>query len=211
VQHVCDGSPVSQVLLRFDDLFGTGSGRVPPDAVVESAKVSLLTGTVTGDSSVSPMSAHRLLVPFTESSTWDSLVGGVSFGVEALTVREFETQPRTLDMWEVLDVTTAVRAWQGGAPNHGCVVIAGGGDGWRFASCEAVAIDQRPVLEITYSVAGCGLCAADFDCSGAATVADIFAFLSAWFAGDPRGNFNGTGGTNVQDIFDFLAAWFVGC
>ena len=54
-------------------------------------------------------------------------------------------------------------------------------------------------------------CAADFNGVGGATVADIFAFLSAWFSGDPRADFNGVGGITAQDIFDFLAAWFGGC
>jgi hypothetical protein len=54
-------------------------------------------------------------------------------------------------------------------------------------------------------------CKADFNASGVVTVQDIFDFLSAWFAGDPRSNFNGANGITVQDIFDFLAAWFAGC
>ena len=54
-------------------------------------------------------------------------------------------------------------------------------------------------------------CPADFNNSGAATVQDIFDFLTAWFAADPRADLNGTGGITVQDIFDFLAAWFAGC
>ncbi len=55
------------------------------------------------------------------------------------------------------------------------------------------------------------MCPSDFDDSGTLSVQDIFAFLSTWFAGDPRANFNHFGGTNVGDIFDFLAAWFAGC
>jgi hypothetical protein len=53
-------------------------------------------------------------------------------------------------------------------------------------------------------------CAANFDGIGGLGVQDIFAFLNAWFVGDPRADFSG-GGLGVQDIFDFLAAWFVGC
>ncbi len=53
-------------------------------------------------------------------------------------------------------------------------------------------------------------CPADFDNSGNLAIADIFAFLNAWFAGDPAADFNG-GGLAVQDIFDFLNAWFSGC
>ena len=212
VQLVCDGTPVNQALLRFDNLFGASAGRVPPGATIHSAKLSLLTGTGASDLSGSTMDMHRMLVPFSEASTWESLVGGVNVGSEAVSPRDFSTQPRTLDTWEVMDVTASVLAWQAGASNNGWVVNAVGGDGWRFASCEAASVNQRPILEIAYSMPGCAACAADFDCSGGGPmVADVFAFLSAWFAGDPRANFNGTGGINVQDIFDFLAAWFVGC
>jgi hypothetical protein len=52
-------------------------------------------------------------------------------------------------------------------------------------------------------------CPADHDGSGAVAVADIFAFLSDWFAGDA--DFDGSGATEVGDIFAFLAAWFQGC
>lgn len=55
------------------------------------------------------------------------------------------------------------------------------------------------------------ICPADFNCSSAVTVQDIFDFLSAWFSGDVAGNFNLVGGVTVQDIFDFLTAWFAGC
>jgi hypothetical protein len=55
------------------------------------------------------------------------------------------------------------------------------------------------------------LCRPDFDANGSLTVSDIFAFLNAWFAGDPAADFNAVGGLTIQDIFDFLNAWFVGC
>ena len=54
-------------------------------------------------------------------------------------------------------------------------------------------------------------CAADFDHSGALNAQDVFDFLNAWFAGDPRTDFNGVNGLNSQDIVDFLNAWFAGC
>ncbi len=54
-------------------------------------------------------------------------------------------------------------------------------------------------------------CPADFNNVFGTNVQDIFDFLAAWFAGDPRADFNGSGAANVQDIFDFLAAWFAGC
>jgi hypothetical protein len=54
------------------------------------------------------------------------------------------------------------------------------------------------------------LCPADFNASHDLTVADIFDFLNAWFAGNALADFNG-GGLSVQDIFDFLNQWFSGC
>ncbi|MBY0260853.1 MAG: hypothetical protein K2Q20_00815, partial [Phycisphaerales bacterium] len=54
-------------------------------------------------------------------------------------------------------------------------------------------------------------CAADFNNSGTRDVADIFAFLSAWFANGPGSDFNNSGTRDVADIFSFLSAWFAGC
>ncbi len=54
-------------------------------------------------------------------------------------------------------------------------------------------------------------CAADFNSADGLSVQDIFDFLNAWFAADPRADFNGVDGLTVQDIFDFLNAWFAGC
>jgi hypothetical protein len=54
-------------------------------------------------------------------------------------------------------------------------------------------------------------CPADFNHSGAASVQDIFDFLSAYFSGNPAADVNASGAVSVQDIFDFLAAYFAGC
>lgn len=54
-------------------------------------------------------------------------------------------------------------------------------------------------------------CAADFDGNGEVQVPDIFAFLSAWFAGDASADLDGTPGIGVPDIFAFLSLWFAGC
>ncbi len=56
-----------------------------------------------------------------------------------------------------------------------------------------------------------GGCAADFDGNGVRQVADIFAFLNAWFAHDPDADVDGTPGIGVPDIFVFLSLWFAGC
>jgi len=54
-------------------------------------------------------------------------------------------------------------------------------------------------------------CRANFDGVDGVTVPDIFAFLSAWFAGNPAANIDGVNGVAVPDIFAFLSLWFAGC
>jgi cytochrome c peroxidase len=60
--------------------------------------------------------------------------------------------------------------------------------------------------------AGCpSACAADIDNSGSLSVNDIFSFIGAWFAADPRTDFDHDGTVEVTDLFAFLSAWFAGC
>jgi hypothetical protein len=53
-------------------------------------------------------------------------------------------------------------------------------------------------------------CRANFNGANGLSAQDIFDYLAAWFAADPRADFGGDG-LSVQDIFDFLTAWFNGC
>jgi hypothetical protein len=53
-------------------------------------------------------------------------------------------------------------------------------------------------------------CIADFDQDGNRTIDDIFIFINAWFADDPRTDVDGNG-RNIDDIFIFLNLWFAGC
>ena len=62
-----------------------------------------------------------------------------------------------------------------------------------------------------YILETAGICPSDFNCSGTLEVADIFAFLNAWFAGAPAADFDGDSVLAVADIFAFLNAWFGGC
>jgi hypothetical protein len=54
------------------------------------------------------------------------------------------------------------------------------------------------------------VCPADFNNDNARSIDDIFIFINAWFAGDPRTDVDGNGRT-IDDIFIFLNTWFAGC
>ncbi|MBY0261625.1 MAG: hypothetical protein K2Q20_04745, partial [Phycisphaerales bacterium] len=71
-------------------------------------------------------------------------------------------------------------------------------------------VNNGGILLDPANVRAISTCRADFDQSGVRDVSDIFAFLSAWFANDPRADLDGNG-RNVQDIFSFLSLWFAGC
>lgn len=54
------------------------------------------------------------------------------------------------------------------------------------------------------------ICISDFDCNGARTRDDIYAFLPAFISADPLADVNGDGVTGLQDLFDFLTVYFLG-
>lgn len=152
VKITVDGSPLSQGLIKFDNIFGNGPGQVPTGATILSAKLTFLTGTAAGDETANNMSLHQLLVPFTAASTWNSLVGGVNLGTEAVTTPEFTLLPNTQNTNAVFDVTDSIIAFlTGAATNYGWLINPSGTDGWRsFSSDDAAA--NRPILSITYAV-----------------------------------------------------------
>lgn len=83
------------------------------------------------------------------------------------------------------------------------------GDGLRdvIATAQNVASGNLVVFRNSSPPA----CLADFDGAGGVQVNDLFAFLTAWFAGNPAADMNQNGGNDVPDIFQFLSLWFAGC
>lgn len=206
---VADGSPLSQSLIRFDGIIGSGPGQVPAGAALVSAKLMMRTGTGSSDLSQSTMSVHRMLTAWSETSTWSSLGAGVSTnGVEAAATADFGLIANVLAVWAIFDVTESVQAWAA-APgsNQGWVVNPSGTDGWRWVSSEAATVGDRPVLEVTYV-----LCAADWDGNGRIEPADVGAYVNAWFADLVNGtlvaDFDHSGTTTPADVGSFISAWF---
>ena len=123
----------------------------------------------------------------------------------------------------VLVLDSGARAQTGGTYNLKWSAIAcGGGSSAGGTYSMAGTIGQGDAQSVsspstggTYSMIGGfwpgNRCPADFNGDDQLSVQDIFDFLNAWFAGDPRADFNGVNGISVQDIFDFLNAWFAGC
>jgi hypothetical protein len=85
-----------------------------------------------------------------------------------------------------------------------CAIVSGGA-----AACSGTYQGDNTACGPVGNPTTC--CPANFDQINGLQVADIFAFLNAWFAGDLRTDFDHSGGLAVADIFAFLNAWFAGC
>jgi hypothetical protein len=135
---------VNQVLLRFNDLFGTGTGQIPLDATITSATLTLETS-----SAGSGASLHRVLIPWSESDTYGLLGDGIQAnGTEAVATADLITGRVALGSRE-LDVTESVQAWAFGAANYGWALLPSSSNGWDFSSSET---SQAPVLTVNYNL-----------------------------------------------------------
>ncbi len=140
----------SQVLIRFDGIIGNGAKRVPKGARIVSARMF-----VSAFDQGSTVNLHRMLVPFSASATWNSMVDGVSAdGFEASRHKDSFTFGKIAANASliVFDVKDTVQAWASGQANHGWVFINTAGNGWDFYASEFEDIQQRPRLVIEYEV-----------------------------------------------------------
>ncbi len=151
------GNQTSQVLVRFDGLFGSAAGQIPAGAVIQSAKLVLFTPAGTGYDSDGTFRAHRMIVDWTDSATWNSLTGGVSNNnTEAASASSFSLVPDVDGGPAIFDVTADLELFQSGTANRGWLLRASTtdpDDGWTMKSSEyATDAALRPSLDITYSL-----------------------------------------------------------
>jgi hypothetical protein len=154
------GNQVGQVLVRFDNLFGSAASQVPTNATIFSAKLLLHTpANTTGvdNDSNDTFRLHRMMAEWADTATWNSMVNGISTdGVEAAATASFSAVPDVDGGPTIFDVTSDIELFKAGTANRGWVVrpsSTGTGDGWTFRSSEnAIDVALRPTLEIVYSL-----------------------------------------------------------
>jgi hypothetical protein len=134
-----------QGLLRFDL-----AGAVPAGATITSAVLRLrLTDSGHG------FRLHRMLVPWSETVTWNALGAGIDDdGTDAAVepdaiTGDYLTEPATA-AYLPIDVTDAVRAWITGQANHGWALLPLGDDKLIIESFQGS--DLRPELVIDYTL-----------------------------------------------------------
>ena len=139
----------SQGLIRFADIVGTGSGQIPSGSTINSATLYLRVF----DPGSGQVQLHRMLVPWTEASTWNSLTGGVQTDdVEATSSADaIVTQPWILGRVPITGLASAVQAWVDGDANEGWALIATSPDGWDFYASEHGTVSYRPELVVDFT------------------------------------------------------------
>jgi len=147
--RVDNNGPV-QGLVRFENIFGTGPGQIPLGATILSAS---LTVEVTSLSATpANIGLYRILVPWSESDTWNSLGAGLSRDdVEAASVADaFVPDPNSSGPQTIPGLEASVQAWALGAANRGWVIITDQNNAWVFRSSEDGTPVLRPLLTVDY-------------------------------------------------------------
>lgn len=130
-----------QALLKFDNLFGNGPGQLPFGSKIEHAELVIQT-TGSGNGA----SLHRMLSGWTEDSTWNSLVNGVTAG-EYVATADLVTG-NVSGGKRPFDVTKSLQAWANGETDQGWLFSPSGHNGWDFYSSEG---KINPVLNVTFT------------------------------------------------------------
>jgi hypothetical protein len=129
----CPSCP-DQSLILFGGIFGGGPDQIPVGSIIVSAVLSL--DIVDPSAGAATLSAYRMLASWDESSTWNSLVNGVSTDdVEAVSSADATSPGDPIPM--TLDVTASLQAWVNDpASNLGWVLLINSNNGLTFTSSE---------------------------------------------------------------------------
>jgi hypothetical protein len=142
----------NQVLIRFDNIVGTGPGQIPPGSIITSVTVSLYATSVGGWGSDYTLEIYRVTTGWTEASTWNSLGSGIDS--EKLSTADGSVTSRgTANAYKSFTdggLISTVQAWADGtATNNGWMITSAyNSSNNTFNSSEAAA--NQPRLSVTY-------------------------------------------------------------
>ena len=183
---VDNDNPIAHGLLRFDNIFGTGPGQVPPTATISSATLTLRTSN-DGD----PVWFHRMLVAWDETNNWNELAtsgpGLQSDDVEMSATPDFTfTGATPVPRVDTFDVTATVQAWFAGTlANNGWGITNQIANGWQFDSSENATASSRPILTIVFDAPCAPISIVTQPAGGTVNEGDPFTFSVVVSGTDP--------------------------
>jgi hypothetical protein len=200
-----------QALVRFDGIVG-GQG-IPEGSEILSATLVIDIADDIDTPFYNPsFLVHKVVRGWSESSTWNSLSGGLTVGSDlAPSFASFsgDNNPNSETMRRI-DVTQVVRDWMSGAPNWGLAImpqiISGNDDGIEIWTSESGNALLRPRLEITF-IPPTPTNIADLDRDGVVAGADLAILLSAWMTPSPIADLDNDGTVDAQDLAILLSNW----
>ncbi len=135
-------------LLRFDNIFGSGAGQIPPGATITSATLQY---TVSNSSTNAEANVNEAIVNWTEATTYNTF--GAAAGVQPEDYGTLvTTAPGSAITTYTINVTSSLAAWSGSpTSNRGWIVRPAGTDGVQIASSENATVANRPKLTVTYA------------------------------------------------------------
>ncbi|MGZ0656648.1 DNRLRE domain-containing protein [Coraliomargarita sp. W4R72] len=142
-----------QALIDFQDIIGASAGQIPSTATVKSATLRLWVGDGNNPSN-DTISLHRMLADWSATSTWNSMVDGISADdIEALATADFVHESyKDTETWSEWDVTSSMEAYVAGtASNRGWVLLNSDNDGFGFWTSKAADVNIHPELVVAYS------------------------------------------------------------
>lgn len=150
-----DHAPLAHGLLYFKNIVGTEANQVPPRQLITRANLRLWYVNDNGNANVD---FYRMTVPWTETSTWNSIGGGLIAGTNydnsdgnAITANLGSTVPIDVN----INVTSIVQSWiNGDYENYGFGIINSSNDNFQFAAAENTAGTgaHPPILEVIYQL-----------------------------------------------------------
>ncbi len=205
-----------QSLIRFDEVFSEGAetGRVPMGATIRSATLVIDVAADIDNPFANPrFFVHPVLVPWQESSTWNSLGGGLSEGDDiGSAIADFlGDNVRDGDTMRRIDLTGLVQSWSDGQANWGIAIlpeiISGNDEGIEIWTSEFGNPLLRPRLEVTYELPPVAP-TPDLNGDGVVNSADLGLLIAAWNQTGPNAaDLNEDGIVGPADLGLLVSRW----
>ncbi|MCW1922527.1 Ig-like domain-containing protein [Luteolibacter arcticus] len=146
-------------ILRFDSMFGTGSGKIPYGSTIVKAELTIATGSAGSDTSGGPWVIDRLKGVVTSVTTYENLTNGSNVGVRGRSALTPLAGFAGLALGDIdtVDVTKFVRIWvnvqnnESEDYNHGFSLYdADTDDAWGYCTSGNSDPNLRPKLVVSY-------------------------------------------------------------
>jgi len=143
-----------QALLSFDQIVGESPEQIPPGARITGAYLRIYLGAIQGADCDDPILFHRMLVPWDETSTWNSEPwgeNGIKQGTHTDRIPEFNTTfPFARKYYDVEMNISSLQARADGEEDFGWLIRAITSDSWAYFTSHNPIVSQRPALFVHY-------------------------------------------------------------